>query len=148
MTDSIRAFLLAVPTWPPYWWVLVFFAFYPILSAIMWVTTGVFFYMRREHDGGATPEQPPLLARYPSATVLIPAFCEEKHIAESLACACAIDYPDFEVVVVDDASTDGTREAVRPFVSLLLGLDEAIAGFERSRARDVSKVVLRPTPIV
>ena len=35
-------------------------------------------------------------------------------------------------------------EAVRPFVSLLLGLDQAITGFERSRSRDVSKVVLRP----
>lgn len=38
-------------------------------------------------------------------------------------------------------------EAVRPFVSLLLGLDQAITGFERSRARDVSKVVLRPQPV-
>lgn len=40
-----------------------------------------------------------------------------------------------------------TPEAVRPFVSLLLGLDEALTGFERSRARDVSKVVLRPEPV-
>ncbi|MEF7616737.1 alcohol dehydrogenase catalytic domain-containing protein [Aquincola sp. MAHUQ-54] len=35
-------------------------------------------------------------------------------------------------------------EQVRPFVSLQLGLEDAIGGFERSRARDVSKVVLRP----
>jgi threonine dehydrogenase-like Zn-dependent dehydrogenase len=40
-----------------------------------------------------------------------------------------------------------TPEAVRPFVSLILELDQAITGFERSRARDVSKVVLRPTAI-
>jgi threonine dehydrogenase-like Zn-dependent dehydrogenase len=33
---------------------------------------------------------------------------------------------------------------VRPFVSLELGLDDALQGFERSRARDVSKVVLLP----
>lgn len=37
-----------------------------------------------------------------------------------------------------------TPEAVRPFVSMLLGLDEAIIGFERSRAREVSKVMLQP----
>lgn len=35
-------------------------------------------------------------------------------------------------------------EDVRPFVSLRLGLADALHGFERSRARDVSKVVLLP----
>jgi biofilm PGA synthesis N-glycosyltransferase PgaC len=49
-------------------------------------------------------------------SVLIPAFCEEKGIAETLRCATAIDYPNYEVVVVDDASIDRTREVVRPFV--------------------------------
>ena len=118
MADAIRGFLHVVPTWPAYWWALVFFAFYPILSAITWVTTGIHFYLRRErdHNGNPEPEQPPPLARYPMATVLIPAYCEEKVIAETLRCATAIDYPNYEVVVVDDASTDGTREAVRPFV--------------------------------
>lgn len=38
----------------------------------------------------------------------------------------------------------GASEDVRPFVSLQLGLDQALHGFERSRARDVSKVVLLP----
>ena len=118
MTDFVRAFLVSVPTWPPYWWALLFFAFYPVLSAIMWVSAGVFFYVRRERerDEAGEPEQPPVLARYPMATVLIPAFCEEKTIAETLRFATAIDYPNYEVVVVDDASTDGTREAIRPFV--------------------------------
>lgn len=35
-------------------------------------------------------------------------------------------------------------EDVRPFVSLKLGLGDALQGFERSRAREVSKVVLLP----
>ncbi|HEY9209006.1 MAG TPA: alcohol dehydrogenase catalytic domain-containing protein [Acidovorax sp.] len=37
-----------------------------------------------------------------------------------------------------------TPEAVRPFVSMVLGLDQALDGFAHSRARDVSKVVLQP----
>lgn len=37
-----------------------------------------------------------------------------------------------------------TPEAVRPFVSLVMGLDQAIEGFEQSKARGVSKVVLQP----
>ncbi len=118
MVDAIRHALQIVPTWPVYWWVLVFFAFYPVLSAITWVTTGIHFFVRRERErkGRPEPEQPPALERYPMVSVLIPAYCEEKVIAETLECATTIDYPLYEVVVIDDASTDGTREAVRPFV--------------------------------
>jgi len=116
--DAVRDWLQQVPTWPAYWWLLVFFAFYPVLSAITWVTTGIHFYLRRERERNREPEpeMPPKLERYPMASVLIPAYCEEKVIAETLECATTIDYPNYEVVVVDDASTDGTREAVRPFV--------------------------------
>jgi biofilm PGA synthesis N-glycosyltransferase PgaC len=115
---SLADFLRSVPTYPVYWWALVFFAFYPVLSAIVWVTTGLHFYLRRERrrKEDPDPDRPPVLAHYPMVTVLIPAYCEESVIAETLRCATSIDYPNYEVVVVDDASTDGTREAVRPFV--------------------------------
>jgi len=119
--EALTAFLVAVQSYPAYRWALVFFAAYPVVSALLWVSTGLHFYMRRERgqrgeidDEGAT--RPPRLETYPMATVLIPTFCEEKIIAESLQCATEIDYPNFEIVVVDDASTDGTLEAVRPFV--------------------------------
>ena len=115
---SLPDILRAIPGFPAYWWMLGFFAFYPVLSAITWVTTGLHFYLRRERepDGSREPTAPPTPVRYPMATVLIPAYCEEKVIAETLACATTLDYPNYEVVVVDDASTDGTLEAIRPFV--------------------------------
>lgn len=110
----MRAFIEMVPTWPVYWWALVFFAFYPVLSAIVWISTSFYFSLRREREKG--PGAPPVLEHYPMVTVLIPAFCEEKVLAETLECATRIDYPDFEIVVVDDASTDGTRAVAKPFV--------------------------------
>ena len=115
---SLADLLRAIPDYPAYWWALAFFACYPVLSAITWVTTGLHFYLRRERErnGNREPEGPPPLKRYPMATVLIPAYCEERVIAETLSHATSIDYPNYEVVVVDDASTDGTREAIRPFV--------------------------------
>jgi biofilm PGA synthesis N-glycosyltransferase PgaC len=108
-------FLHVVQAHPVYWASLLFFAAYPVLSAITWVTTGLHFYLRRER-GQEAQSTPPVLAHYPPVSVLIPAFCEEKVIGQTLLAATEIDYPDFEIVVVDDASTDRTRDVVRSFV--------------------------------
>jgi len=48
--------------------------------------------------------------------VLIPTFCEEEGIEATLEAALRIDYPRFEIVVVDDGSTDGTVARVMPYV--------------------------------
>jgi biofilm PGA synthesis N-glycosyltransferase PgaC len=113
--QALAAFLIGVQAEPAYWWALIFFACYPVLSALVWVSTGIHFYLRREHgEEGAL--EPPRLERYPMVSVLIPAYCEEKVIGETLRAATLIDYPTYEVVVVDDASTDRTREVVRPYV--------------------------------
>ena len=53
----------------------------------------------------------------PSVSVLIPAFNEERTIAASLASVLASDYPRFEVIVIDDGSTDATGAAVGPFLA-------------------------------
>ncbi len=114
MSDpAIRSFFESVGENPLYWVALGFFALYPVVSALVWVTTALNFYVRLERRRDDEPEA---LDRYPMVTVLIPCYCEEKVIADTLAWATRIDYPNFEVVVVDDASTDGTRHAVMPFV--------------------------------
>jgi biofilm PGA synthesis N-glycosyltransferase PgaC len=113
--ETLAGILVAVQANPVYWGALVFFAVYPVLSAIVWATTGIHFYLRREREAEER-QTPTRLEHYPPVSVLIPAFGEDKVIAETLRWATAIDYPDYEVVVVDDASTDRTREVVWPFV--------------------------------
>ncbi len=113
---TLAELCIAVGEHPLYWLALGFFALYPVVSSIVWVSTALHFYLRRERRTTNEVEVPPQLEHYPMVSVLIPAFCEEKVIAATLEAAIRIDYPRFEVVVVDDASTDGTREAVRPFV--------------------------------
>ncbi len=44
----------------------------------------------------------------PPVTVLIPAYCEEETILDTVAAVLASDYPDLRVVVIDDGSTDNT----------------------------------------
>jgi glycosyltransferase involved in cell wall biosynthesis len=50
---------------------------------------------------------------WPSMSVVVCAYDAEATIDECLAHTCALDYPGLEVIVVDDGSTDGTRDLVR-----------------------------------
>jgi len=100
-----------------YWVMLTYFGFYPVFSAVVWVTTSIIYFFRKERMGEeedatlyALPEPPPMVS------VLIPAYCEEKGIEATLEAAMRIDYPRFEIVVVDDGSTDETVARVMPYV--------------------------------
>ncbi len=52
----------------------------------------------------------PLPARFPHVSILIPVRNEEAVIGDCVRSLLAQDYPDFEVLVLDDGSTDGTAE--------------------------------------
>lgn len=54
----------------------------------------------------------------PKVSILIPVFNREKFIAECIQSALDQTYTDFEVVVVDNASDDGTWEICQRFAAL------------------------------
>ena len=60
----------------------------------------------------------------PPVSVIVPAYNEEVGITAAVRSLAASDYPDLEVIVVDDGSTDGTAAAVEaiddPRVTLIL----------------------------
>jgi len=62
--------------------------------------------IRMLHNNGEVPEPPPLVS------VLIPARDEEKNIENCLESLRKQDYPNFEVIVLDDNSTDETADVV------------------------------------
>jgi chlorobactene glucosyltransferase len=53
------------------------------------------------------------LPRIPRVSVLVPARNEEGTIEQCIASLLAQDYPDFDVLVLDDSSTDGTGGILR-----------------------------------
>jgi len=57
-----------------------------------------------------------MTARNPIVTIITPTHNGEQYIAETIRSVLAQDFHDFEYLIVDDASTDGTERVVREFV--------------------------------
>src|SRR3989337_3829514 len=55
---------------------------------------------------------------YPKISLVIPAYNEEMTIGDCIKSLLSIDYPDYEIIVVDDGSTDRTLEEARKFEGL------------------------------
>ena len=83
---------------------LAFVALYPLCTASTWIAGGLLFRMLEEQHAAEEPA-----GGWPGVTVLIPAYNEEAVIAISVAAAIAADYPELEVIVLDDGSTDATE---------------------------------------
>jgi len=110
----VQALLQAIQATVAYDWTVAFFAAYPIVTSIMWVSTSLLFRWRWE-PASATP--PARSAPWPFVTVLVPAHNEQAVIARSVAAMLQLDYPAFEVIVIDDGSTDATTAALRPLMA-------------------------------
>jgi len=97
--------------------------FYPFLMAWVWMIGGIWFYFHWERRGRLGPDHPPVLKETPGVSVLIPCFNEEANVRDTLAYALASEYPDFEVIAINDGSSDRTGEI----------LDELAARYDRLR---------------
>ena len=73
----------------------------------------------------------------PRVSVVIPAFNAERYIREALDSVMAQTWRDLEVVVVDDGSTDGTREIVAGYGEAVRLVEQANAGPSAARNRGV-----------
>ena len=82
---------------------MIFVALYPVVTSMMWVSGGILFRFLEEPDR-RTPEP----TQWAGVSVLIPAYNEEAVISTSVEAALAADYPNLEVLVLDDGSADET----------------------------------------
>jgi biofilm PGA synthesis N-glycosyltransferase PgaC len=100
-------------SWWPYIITMVFLGTYPVVGALLWIAGAAAFSYFREGD--RADEAFYELERRPRVSVLIAAFDEELTIGRTLEAVTALDWPDLEVLVVDDGSQDRTGEIVREY---------------------------------
>ena len=79
----------------------------------MWTVTSLIFYTRNERE----PLVPQPESELPFVSVIVAAYCEEAVIERTLASLLALDYPRYEIIIVDDGSTDRTVEIVSPYAA-------------------------------
>lgn len=79
---------------------------YPLLMSFVWMIGGIIFANRLEKKNA----EPPELKEYPPFSILVPCHNEEKNIINTVNHLLDIDYPEYEIIIIDDGSTDHTPE--------------------------------------
>ena len=87
--------------------------YYPIIMSLIWMIGGIYYHFRYERNQSDYPA----LTAHPLMSVLIPARNEAGNIRETVEAVLNSAYPNYEVIVINDASTDETEAIVRQLVA-------------------------------
>lgn len=133
---DLHSFIVGVEASPLYIFLLIYFAWYPLTTSTIWVTTAIIFYLRREAGPASLHAGFYQIDHYPLVSFLIPAYNEEANIARTLRGLTEINYPNFEILVIDDCSTDNTLGMITPF------LDNPLIRLVRKRVNEGKAMAL------
>jgi biofilm PGA synthesis N-glycosyltransferase PgaC len=99
MAGNVSWYLEAVP---------VFCFGYPFVMSFYWMIGALMFWFGAERRLPSLERPPP--ADLPPISIVIPCHNEAETAQETFAALAAIDYPDFEIVAVNDGSKDDTAK--------------------------------------
>lgn len=90
-----------------------FIFLYPVVMSIVWMIGASYFYFRYERNMPEYPE----LKEFPLLTIMVAARNEEESIRETVDGILKSEYPNFEVIVINDGSTDRTGDILHDIVT-------------------------------
>nr|WP_315209111.1 poly-beta-1,6-N-acetyl-D-glucosamine synthase [uncultured Albidiferax sp.] len=79
--------------------------YYPLFMSYLWMCGGLYYYFHYERNDPPY-DQPPALTEYPPVSILVPCHNEASNIEDTVEALLAINYPTFEILLIDDGSTD------------------------------------------
>ena len=99
MVDNVTDFILvAIP---------MFCFGYPFIMSWYWMAGGALFYFTREVSADAEAGRRSGETWQP-ISILVPCYNEGENAEETLGTAAAVEYPEFEIIAINDGSRDNT----------------------------------------
>jgi len=94
----------------PLWeeWLSRFVFYYPLLMAYVWMIGGIIYYLRWERRPHNLFSDLPELSEYPMVSILVPCYNEGENVRETIDYLLQQDYPNYEIIAVNDGSKDNT----------------------------------------
>jgi biofilm PGA synthesis N-glycosyltransferase PgaC len=90
---------------------LFYFEFYyPLFMAYLWMVGSLYYFGHWEHESGMRVDLPPHLEVYPGVSILVPCFDEGETVEETIEYLVNQQYPEFEIIAINDGSKDNTGE--------------------------------------
>ena len=77
---------------------------YPVAMSLLWMVGSIIYYFRIER------KDPLPLPDTPMVSILVPTYNESAQIAETVERLSKLNYPNYEIIVINDGSRDNTAE--------------------------------------
>lgn len=88
----------------------LFVFWYPAIMSVMWIAGGIIFYFCIER------RNPLPLYKTPMVSILVPCFNEADTVENTVKRLSELSYPNYEIIVINDGSSDNTSEIVTGLV--------------------------------
>lgn len=98
---------------------LAFAYYYPLFMSYLWMCGGIYYRFHWEDEGDRAYSDPPPLTSYPKISVLIPCFNEEIHIEDTIHYINEMNWPEFEIIAINDGSGDKTAEVLDRLAAII-----------------------------